>query len=362
MKEVPATVRRSIELLGLCALAYVLSTARDIVGPILMAFFLSILLLPIYRLLRRWKVPEIVAILLSIAVAALVLAGVIWFFSRQIALLLSDIPEIQKNLNLHWQSISVWINDKTNFSSQQQIELLRTQSQNLIGNAGGYLSGAALTLTGVFVFVGLLPIYTFLIMYYKNLLLKFVFLWFKPEQHPTVQTTLTEAERIIMSYLVGLTIQITYITVLLGGLLAVLGIKHALLIGVVFAFLNLIPYVGALIGNVIGVLLTLTSSQSLMPIFLVLGAIAAVQFLDNNILMPRIVGSKVRLNALASILGVVIGGSLAGVMGMFLSLPVMAVLKIIFDNSVSFRQWGVLLGDEKPARSPMFAPRKKNRS
>src|SRR5690606_27410695 len=105
--------------------------------------------LPIYRLLRRWKVPEIVAILLSIAVAALVLAGVIWFFSRQIALLLSDIPEIQKNLNLHWQSISVWINDKTNFSSQQQIELLRTQSQNLIGNAGGYLSGAALTLTGV---------------------------------------------------------------------------------------------------------------------------------------------------------------------------------------------------------------------
>jgi predicted PurR-regulated permease PerM len=69
--------------------------------------------------------------------------------------------------------------------------------------------------------------------------------------------------------------------------------------------------------------------------------------------MPRIVGSKVRLNALVSIIGVIAGGALAGVAGMFLSLPVMAVLKIIFDNSTAFRQWGVLLGDEKPRKSPM---------
>ena len=133
----------------------------------------------------------------------------------------------------------------------------------------------------------------------------------------------------------------------------IIGIKHALLIGIIFAILNLIPYVGALIGNIIGVLLTLTSSQELWPIVTVLIVIAVVQFLDNNILMPRIVGSKVRLNALVSILGVVIGGTIAGVAGMFLSLPVMAILKIIFDNSVTFKQWGILLGDEMPKKSPM---------
>lgn len=350
MKDLPITVRRSIELLGLCLTAYVISTARDVVTPVLMAFFLSILLLPVYRRLRKWRLPEVLAILCAILSAVLVLAGIVWFFSAQVSNLLSDIPEIQKNLNLHWHSVSNWINDKTNFSSQQQLQWLQKQSNNLLGNAGSYLSGAAVTLTGVFVFVGLLPIYTFLILYYKDLLLRFVFLWFEPAQHPAVRTTLTEAQSIIMSYLVGLMIQITYITILLGGLLAILGIKHALLIGVIFAIFNLIPYVGALLGNIIGVLLTLTASQELTPIFIVLGAIAAVQFLDNNILMPRIVGSKVKLNALASILGVVIGGTLAGVAGMFLSLPVMAVLKIIFDNSTSFKQWGILLGDEKTVK------------
>ena len=109
--------------------------------------------------------------------------------------------------------------------------------------------------------------------------------------------------------------------------------------------LNLIPYLGALIGNIIGVLLTMSASQDFIPILKVLGAISAVQFLDNNILMPRIVGGKVQLNALASILGVLCGGAFAGIPGMFLSLPLLAVLKIIFDHSNGLKQWGVLLGN-----------------
>lgn len=362
MKEIPTTVKRSIELLGLCLLAFVLSAAKDVITPLLMAFFLSILLLPLYRLLKKIKLPTIMAILLSIIAAALVLAGIIWFFSSQVAKLLSDFPEIQKNVNIHWQHISEWIGEKTNYSSREQLDWLQKQANNVLGNAGMYLSGAALSLTGIFVFVGLLPIYTFLILFYKDLLLRFVYLWFKPEQHPTVHATLAEAEVIIKSYLVGLMIQITYITVLLGGLLWVLGIKHALLIGVIFAILNLIPYVGALIGNIIGVLLTLTSTQDLTPVITVLASIAAVQFLDNNILMPRIVGSKVKLNALVSIIGVIVGGSIMGIAGMFLSLPVMAILKIIFDNSVSFKQWGILLGDQiekTPAMAPLFPKRRK---
>jgi predicted PurR-regulated permease PerM len=168
-----------------------------------------------------------------------------------------------------------------------------------------------------------------------------------------VEEGMRETEVIIKSYLVGLLIQIGYITILLGGILMIIGIKHALLIGVIFAILNLIPYVGALIGNIIGVLLTLTSSDELWPVFAVLITIAVVQFIDNNILMPRIVGSKVKINALATIVGVIIAGSIAGISGMFLSLPVIAVLKIVFDRTENMRQWGVLLGDEKPKYSPM---------
>jgi predicted PurR-regulated permease PerM len=353
MQQFPLTVRRSIELVGLCAVAFVISAWRDLITPLMMAFFLAILLLPVYRFLRKRRFPEILAITCSIILAALVVAGVVWFFSMQVSGLVRDFPQIQENLNSHWQQLSNWINRKTNFSGEQQLELLRNQSNKLMENAGSVMGGAAVSLSSVFIFVGLLPIYTFLVLYYKDLLLRFTFFWFRKEDHARVADAVKEMEVIIKSYLVGLLIQITYMTVLLGGILMIIGIKHALLIGVIFAILNLIPYIGALIGNIIGVLLTLTSSQELWPVITVLAVIAAVQFLDNNILMPRIVGGKVRINALVSLVGVVIGGMLAGVAGMFLSLPVMAVLKIIFDRTEAFRHWGVVLGDERPKASPM---------
>lgn len=356
MKELPLTVKRSIELIGICLLATLVSLGRNIIMPVLMAFFLSIVLLPIYRFLKKKKFPEVLAILLPILTGAVFIGTVIWFFWVQISLLASEFPQIQKNINYHLNNLSFWINSKTDFSTQEQIKFLNEQSNKFLNYAGNIISGAAGSITSAFIFIGLVPIYIYLFLSYKNLLLNFIFTWFKKEQHKKVREVLKESEIIIKSYLIGLLIQIAYITILLGGLLLVLDIKHAILIGVIFALLNLIPYVGALIGNLIGVLLTLTSSQEIMPIFIVLGTIAVVQFLDNNILMPRIVGSKVKINAFAAILGVFIAGSLAGVSGMFLALPIVAVLKIIFDRSEIFKPWGTLLGDEIPLKSPMQFP------
>ena len=356
MSEMPLTVRRSIELLGIVLVIAILFLASNIIMPVIMAFFISIVLLPVFRLLKRWKLPEVAAIILPILMLAIFLGLIIWFFSAQVGLLVNDFPEIKKNVSIHLNALSKWISGISNFSTTEQVKFINDKSNDLLGMAGKAASGAAVTLSSVFVFVGLLPIYIYLMLFYKDILLRFIFMWFKPDHHPKVKEAIYETEAIIKNYLVGLLIQVTYMTILLGGILLLIGIKHALLIGVIFAILNLIPYVGALIGNMIGVMLTLTSSTELWPVVTVLGVIAAVQFLDNNILMPRIVGSKVKINALFAILGVIIGGSIAGVSGMFLSMPLIAVLKVIFDRTETFKQWGVLLGDERPTRSPMTFP------
>ncbi|WP_421943462.1 AI-2E family transporter [Pedobacter sp.] len=354
--NMPLTVKRSIELLGLIAFVAVMVVGRDIIMPILMAFFISIMLLPVYRFLKKKKFPESLAIILPILLVALFVALIVWFFSNQIGILAKDFPQIKANVNQHIQSLSDWISRISKYDTNQQKAFIQDKSDDLMNMGTSVAGGAAVTLSGVFVFIGLLPIYIYLMLFYKDILLRFIFMWFQTEHHPKVKDAIYETESIIKSYLIGLLIQITYMTILLGGILMLIGIKHALLIGVIFAILNLIPYVGALIGNVIGVLLTLTSSQELWPVLTVLGVIAFVQFLDNNILMPRIVGSKVKINALFAILGVFIGGSIAGVSGMFLALPIVAVLKIIFDRTEMFKQWGALLGDERPAKSPMSFP------
>lgn len=342
--------------MGLFFLGWLIVLGRDLLAPLLMAFFLSLMLLPLYRFFRRNKFPETLAIGTTLLVLALVVGLIIWFFSSQISNLIADFPTIQANVVKHLHSLSEWIEDVSPVSTEEQTRYLSEYSSRILSYAGSVLSGAALSITGMFVFLGLVPIYIFLLLFYKNLLLRFVFFWFPDDMHENVEETMREMEVIIKSYLFGLLIQVSYMTVLLGGILMIIGIKHALLIGVIFAFLNLIPYVGALLGNIIGVLLTLASSSELWPILTVLGVIAAVQFLDNNILMPRIVGSKVKINALATIVGVIVGGEIAGVIGMFLSLPIIAVLKVIFDRTEKFKQWAILLGDERPAESPMHEP------
>ena len=356
LQKMPLTVRRAIEITGLFFLGWIIVLAQGLLAPLLMAFFISIMLLPVYRFFKVRGVPDVLGIVISLLALVVVFGLIIWFFSSQVANLISDFPVIKENVTRHLSTLSGWVEERTPFSTDEQLKFINEQSAKLLDYAGTLLGGAAGSVTSVVVFLGLLPIYIFLILFYKNLLLRFVFLWFPPERHEKVEETLREMQVIIKSYLFGLLIQVTYMTILLGGILLLIGIKHALLIGLIFAFLNLIPYVGALLGNIIGVLLTLASSSELWPIVTVLGVIAGVQFLDNNILMPRIVGSKVRINALATIVGVVVGGEIAGITGMFLSLPIIAVLKVVFDRTENFKQWGVLFGDEKPERSPMAEP------
>jgi predicted PurR-regulated permease PerM len=357
MKELPLTVKRSIELMGICLLGMILSYGQNIIMPVILAFFLSIVLLPVYRFLRSKGAPEFFAIFLPILLGALMIALVLWFFTGQFNSLVAEFPEIRKNISKHLEDLSGWINQKTNFSTPEQLKFINSQSDKVLENAGNIISGAANSITSILIYIGLVPIYIYLFLSYKSLLIRFVFIWFEKSEHKKVEEVMKETEHIIKGYLIGLIIQISYIIILLGGILLLFGIKHALLIGVIFAILNLIPYIGALIGNIIGVLLTLTNSQEILPVFIVLGVIAIVQFLDNNILMPRIVGSKVKINAFAAIMGVFVSGTLAGFTGMFLALPMIAIFKVIFDRSEMFKPWGLLLGDEVIEKTPIKFPR-----
>lgn len=353
VKEMPATVKRAIELIGLFVLGTIIVDGNTIIMPLLMAFFISLMLLPVFRFFRKLKVPEAIAAFLPILLLAIVIALVIWLFSSQVGALLDDFPQIQRTVTKHLDNLSIWISQSFGYSPAEQLKFIDVQSKKLFSSLGGILSGAAGSLSGVLLFIGLLPIYTYLIILYRNLFLKFLLMWFNQGEYENVEEAIRQTEKMVKSYLFGLLIQISYIIILLGGALWLFGIKNALLIGTIFAFLNLIPYLGALIGNILGVLLTLASSESIKDVLIVLAAITAVQFLDNNILMPRIVGSQVKINPLASIVGIIVGGVMAGLSGMFLAMPILSILKIVFDRSENYKKWGVLLGDERPVKKLM---------
>jgi len=351
IKQFPLTIRRSIELLGLVLLAFVITEMKNIITPMLMALVLSIALLPIYRFLIRKKIYKSISIFITILIMFIMLAAIIFFISYQLKPLFYNFTTIKLNILNQINLISTWLSQKTGISNAQQTEIIKQQTNNFLDFAGNLLNNTMGSLSTMLIFFGLVPIYTFLILFYKNVLYNFLQLWFQKEDEESLNNSLKGIESIIQSFIVALLLQFAYMIIMLGGALLLFGISYALLIAVIFAILNLIPYVGALVGNIIGVLLTLSAAPDLGSVFTVLIIISIAQFIDNNILMPAIVGSKIKINALVSLFGVLIGGALAGIAGMFLSLPLMAIFKIICDNTTQFKKWGVLLGDEKLMKS-----------
>lgn len=174
---------------------------------------------------------------------------------------------------------------------------------------------------------------------------------------------LSEIKAVIQSYVVGLLIETACVAGLNSIGLLLLNVQYAILLGIIAAILNLVPYIGGLVATLLTVVITMSYQPDLSVGLGVVGVFLLVQFIDNNVLVPFIVASKVRINALVSIVGVLIGGALAGVSGMFLSIPAIAILKIIFDRVESLRAWGVLLGDQTPeqAGSKLFRLPKRRR-
>ena len=164
-----------------------------------------------------------------------------------------------------------------------------------------------------------------------------------------MQIIVNDIKVIIRMYILGLLLEIAIVAALTTLGLWLIGVKYALFLGLLVALLNLIPYVGILVANALSCLISLSNNPDIQQSVLgVIAVIGAVQLIDNNILLPRIVGSKVRINALASILCVIVGGSLAGVPGMFLAIPLTAILKVVFDAVPNLEPYGYLLGDELP--------------
>ena len=163
-----------------------------------------------------------------------------------------------------------------------------------------------------------------------------------------VLTVLKETKTIIQSYLVGILLEALIIAILNSTGLLILGIDYAIVLGITGALLNMIPYIGGVVAVVLPMTIAFITKDSLTSPLLVLALYGVIQFADNHFISPKVVASKVELNALVSIIVVLIGGAIWGVPGMFLSIPVTAILKVIFDKIESLKPLGFLLGNEVP--------------
>ena len=346
LKTYPFYLKTTVVFFGLILFVYALFNLKSILIPLSFSILLAVLLNPLVNLLQRWHVQKVVAIMIAISIAIIIIVGVVYFITMELANFSDQMPLLKKKFTELFSTLQQFVNEHFNIPlSKQQQYISETQSglKPLIGTALG-------TVMGTLAMIFLLPVYTFLFLFYKVLILNFLYESFSETNSNEVNVVLKQTKGAIQSYMFGLLLEALIVAVLNTTALFILGVDYAILLGLVGAILNILPYIGGMIAILLPIIIATVTKEGYNTQLGILAAYLVIQFIDNHFLVPYIVSSKVKINALVSIVIVLLGNALWGVSGMFLSIPFLGILKIIFDRVPDLKPWGKLFGDQVPTR------------
>jgi predicted PurR-regulated permease PerM len=342
----PLYLKTILVIIGLMAFVFILYVAQNILIPIIFATILAVVLHPAVNLLIRFRIPRIGAIIIVMFLTFILIALFGSLLFSQASRFTESLPRLVDKFTEIINQIIIWASGYFNISAHEITAWITTTKNDLLG--GAEIGKTIVNVGGMLAFLFLIPVYVFMILFYQPLLIEFFHKLFGKNNRDTVSEIIYQIKTLIQSYLIGLLIEVGIIASLYTVGLLFLGIEYALILGILGALLNLIPYLGSIIAASIPMIIAIVTKPSPWFALLVLALYVFIQFIDNNFIVPKIVASKVKINALASIIAVITFGSLWGISGMLVAIPLIAIVKLIFDHIESLKPWGFLLGDSMP--------------
>ncbi len=328
----------------------------NIVAYFLISWVLAMLGQPLMRFFRRYlrigrfqagpNLAALLTLLCYFAVAWLVLSTFVPLILAQAGNLAGvDYSEIAQALEEPAQALHLWLQERglEGMEISMEEQLRRTFSSWLepaqIGNwISALLSAAGSILIGIFAVVFI----TFFFLKDEGLFVEFLLRFLPAQYEEHFKNAIQEITRLLRRYFGGILVQITIITIYVTIGLSILGVENALLIGFFAALINVIPYIGPIIGATFGVMLTISTNLDLefytqmLPLILkVIAVFASMQLLDNLVLQPWIFSTSVLAHPLEVFIIILMGAKLSGIVGMILAIPTYTVLRVIARTFLS---------------------------
>lgn len=327
-------------------LVYVLVEAKDFLVPVFLAVLFSYLLYPVVKKLEDWGVPRVLANFITIITAMALFIGLVLLLYKQLTTFLSDFPTLQQNAMQNVDRLQQAIENKFGASDPEDEQWLRHQVNNAIEVSGGFIANLLMSMTGTITKIGLIPVYIFLMLFYRNKFENVIYRQLSSYKHSKAKRIIDDIADVTKHYMRGVVIVIFILCVINTSGLLLIGIEYAVMLGIISAIMNFIPYFGTLIGGAIPLTYTLLVQGSPQKALWVLLFFLLVQFTENNILTPNITGSQVNINPMFTILSIVVGGMIWGLPGMFVVVPFLGMFKVYCDNQEDMSAWSYLLGSE----------------
>ncbi len=346
IKEQPLYFQVTVKLLLAGLIIAFLVLAQNILIPLTISVFFTFLLMPVSKKLEDWRFPKSLAILISIIGAFLIVAVMFYFFIDQVLSFVNDWPTIEKTLDTKWESLQAFVTDTFHISRIEQKAWLTTKIKENASTGGVLILGFFSATTSFLASLALIPIYVFFLTLYLDKFKEFIKLVTKDDKNEHVLMIAGKVSKVSQKYVMGIFLDVLILSVLNSTGFLIIGLPHAVLFGVLASVLNIIPYIGVLIGSLLPILMALITKDS-MSYAVAAGAICVVvQFLDNNFITPYVVGGSVSVNPLTATIMLIVSSMIWGVSGMVLCLPLTGMAKVVCDHIDSLKPYGYLLGEE----------------
>ncbi|MCF8217377.1 MAG: AI-2E family transporter [Bacteroidales bacterium] len=350
----------TFRLLSIILFLFAIITIRNFLYPIAFGFLLAYLIYPVANWLEKRGVPRILANLITIIGVLAVLASLFLIAYQRITPFTGDLPNLVEEGIANFSQMLGNASEYFGFNPENTQRFIKRQASNLIESGSQYLQALFGATTNTIVAIGLMPVYIFMFLYYRTKFMYFLLKLFGRQNRKEVVGILREISTVMVRYMVGV-ITVVFVLCIINSLgIYIIGLKYAIPLGVTAAFFNFIPYFGTLLGGLVPFMFALLVEGDIVLTFRVVILFVIIQFLENNILTPNIVGGNVKINPFFIITGLVAASMVWGIPGMLLITPFLAILRIIFSHIEYMKPYAFLLGEEGTSRHTLNISNIKN--
>lgn len=347
-------------LMVIVLIVVILVYAKPFLVPLTIAGLLSMLLLPVTKWLQRKSINKVIAVVLSILILVAFLALVIFFVSWQVSDLVSDASKIEQQVTQKYQQLQQMITDKLGIPKEKQNKMISQQKASAPGKLStmvtGFLAGFGSLLTNFL----LVLVYIFLMLYFRERIKKFVLKLVPLSEQAKTATIMDNSQQVAQKYLTGMALMIAGLWIMYGIGFSIVGVKNAIFFAILCGLFEIIPFIGNLVGTGLTILMSLIQGGDMNMVIGILITYGVVQFIQTYILEPLVVGSEVNINPMATIIGLIAGEMLWGIAGMVVAIPMLGIIKIIFDHIEPLKPYAYLIGEDKKKNESGFAKKIKN--
>ncbi|WP_312790609.1 AI-2E family transporter [Sphingobacterium sp.] len=344
--SLPFYVKLACVLISILLLGYLAKIGDTILIPMILGLLFSLLLIPLSNFMeRKLHFPRTLAGILSVIIFFGVLGYGLFLLASQLTLLKEDFPAFKEQIMDGAGKLQSWVSQQFGIQHKEQMEFINKTASKSVDSGTLFLGTALVSLSSLFILFVFTFLYTFFLLIYRGHIVKFLLFANRVQDRPIVLDVVHQVQYVVKKYLIGLLIQMSLVSLLVFIVLSLIGVKYSLLLALITGVFNVLPYVGIFSSMLIIAILTFATS-SFTHVALVIVALIIVHMIDSNFIVPKIVGSKVKVNSLFAMLAIIIGEMVWGISGMFLAIPILAIVKIVMDRIKELKPWGFLLGEE----------------